>query len=913
MRETFLYLLQNLLILDILILVLWVLDKKSQWKTGHLWRKWIWFFICARMVLPFELHLSDIQENWKGLQIEIEVQKEEQPLETEIIVEKKENQNGVQIYEPVIIEKQEHEDVENPSNSPKEEISEKFSVIDLLKEYWEIAVLLIWIIGFIGMLFYHVFQYYLVKDFYFEEAAVSKDERLIDHFHHLFRKYRIIQTPVLMEKEDAATPMTFGYVHRKLVFPPNIYTKKELTLILKHELTHIKNFDSWYKTFVLIVSDLYWFNPVFLLMKQMAYKDAEYVCDEIVTRNMEPEEKQIYGTAILKTVNSRSAKAVPSMVQFAVNKTELKKRLNNLFIFDNWKKGVLPFVTSLTVAAVLIIGISISIKEVIVNPSHAKNENTNITIKAEDEKIEPVKTYYTNDLEALNWQKDIESSYITEKYCFSNLYFIDEDGILWGTGRNDNWQLGIENEKDINSWDMNYVDPVKIAENVIHVDTSSNGYFVIWITEDNKLYGLGANAGGALLLEPYEIGLHSDAGKLTSKPVLLMENITYASAGRESISAVNSQNEVWWWGTFAAWTGSGGPGQMQELKPRLMLENAKYTVCGAHSASAIDESNRLWTWGCNVWGQCGIDTSETGDYLKEAKMVCENVEMVWSEILSTRQNSFDLEFIKENENWNLMNQMDIAYTTFIRKTNGTYYACGIDVGTNAKSVDYFGDVFIEDAENASNYLRNYSYEFLPIMILEKKQEELVPKPIKEEFLEDVLPESVPVSEEKKQDLLEYTYLSVINEKVTADDVVNLRDIPSQDVDSTVLRQLKNGEIAERTGISDTGWSRLVIDGETYYAVTNYLTTNLEYRTPDEDGNGGLKTRFATVSQKVTPKIEVNLRKLPSVTNPDATVVATVKAGEVFTRTGISQEHGWSRVDYNGQILYCVSSYIEIVE
>ena len=93
MRDTFLYLLQNLLILDILILVLWVLDKKFQWKTGHLWRKWIWFFICARMVLPFELHLSDIQENWKGLQIEIEVQKEEQPLETEIIVEKKEKNN----------------------------------------------------------------------------------------------------------------------------------------------------------------------------------------------------------------------------------------------------------------------------------------------------------------------------------------------------------------------------------------------------------------------------------------------------------------------------------------------------------------------------------------------------------------------------------------------------------------------------------------------------------------------------------------------------------------------------------------------------------------------------------------------------------------------------------------------------
>ena len=723
MRDTFLYLLQNLLILDILILVLWALDKKSQWKTGHLWRKVIWLFICIRMIFPFELHLSDMHENWKGFQIEIEVEKEKQPVETEIIVEKKENDNGVQIYEPVVIEKQEHAHAENSFPNSKQEIPQKALFKDLLRDSWEMVILLIWGIGFILMLFYHVFQYYLVKDFYFEDAFVTKDERLIEHFHHLCRKYHIKQIPVLMEKEDAATPMTFGYIHRKLVFPPNVYAKRELTLILKHELTHIKNYDSWYKTFVLIVCDLYWFNPVFLLMKQLAYKDAEYVCDEIVTRNMEPEEKKIYGTAILKTVHSISSKAVPSMVQFAVNKAELKKRLNNLFIFDNWKKGIFPFVICVVIVFVSIVGISVSIKEVVVKPSNVQTDSANIMIKAESEKIEPVKTYYTNDLEALNRQKDIESSYITEKYCFSNLYYIDEDGILWGKGRNNNWQLGINNEEDIDSLENNYEEPIKIAENVIHVDTSSNGYFVIWLTKDGKLYGLGANAGGALLMDPYTLGISSYEGKLTTEPVLLMENVTYASAGRESISAINSKKEVWWWGTFAAWTGSSGPGQMQELMPKLMLENAKYAVCGSDSASAIDENNQLWTWGCNVWGQCGVDTSETGDYLKEAKMVCETVEMVWSETLSTRQNSFEHEFIKENENRNLMHQLDIAYTTFIRKTDGKYYACGIDLGANRKSVDYFGDMYIEDVEDASSYLRNYSYEFLPIQMEEKPQEE----------------------------------------------------------------------------------------------------------------------------------------------------------------------------------------------
>ncbi|HAV27652.1 MAG TPA: glycoside hydrolase family 25, partial [Lachnospiraceae bacterium] len=74
----------------------------------------------------------------------------------------------------------------------------------------------------------------------------------------------------------------------------------------------------------------------------------------------------------------------------------------------------------------------------------------------------------------------------------------------------------------------------------------------------------------------------------------------------------------------------------------------------------------------------------------------------------------------------------------------------------------------------------------------------------------------------------------------------------------------------------------------------------------------IQTKFVDVNEQVTPKIEVNLRLLPSVTNPKAKIVATVKNGEVFTRTGSNDELGWSRVEYKGQVLYCISSYVEVV-
>ena len=89
-----------------------------------------------------------------------------------------------------------------------------------------------------------------------------------------------------------------------------------------------------------------------------------------------------------------------------------------------------------------------------------------------------------------------------------------------------------------------------------------------------------------------------------------------------------------------------------------------------------------------------------------------------------------------------------------------------------------------------------------------------------------------------------------------------------------------------------------------YAVSSYLTTDLGYTAPaadtaaeitttDGSGSGdGLKTKFTACNDVVTAKIEVNLRTLPSVTNPDAAVVAVLKNGETVTRTGINTDYGW---------------------
>jgi uncharacterized protein YgiM (DUF1202 family) len=148
-----------------------------------------------------------------------------------------------------------------------------------------------------------------------------------------------------------------------------------------------------------------------------------------------------------------------------------------------------------------------------------------------------------------------------------------------------------------------------------------------------------------------------------------------------------------------------------------------------------------------------------------------------------------------------------------------------------------------------------------------------------------------------------------DEQVTAKQETNLRDIPSQDTDSTVLDTLKNGEIARRIGISDSGWSKLEFEGKIYYAVSSYLTTDLtvqEVPAPTEDD--GIDTEFHPANEQVTAKEWVNLRSLPSTTMAEAVVVRKLENGQIATRTGIS-DNGWSRLEIDGQVLYCVSSYL----
>lgn len=76
---------------------------------------------------------------------------------------------------------------------------------------------------------------------------------------------------------------------------------------------------------------------------------------------------------------------------------------------------------------------------------------------------------------------------------------------------------------------------------------------------------------------------------------------------------------------------------------------------------------------------------------------------------------------------------------------------------------------------------------------------------------------------------------------------------------------------------------------------------------------GREVIFTDCDNIITPKEYVNLRTEPSTAGGESTVFCQASAGDIIRRTGISPDFGWSRIEYADQVLYVVTSNVEVVE
>lgn len=260
------------------------------------------------------------------------------------------------------------------------------------------------------------------------------------------------------------------------------------------------------------------------------------------------------------------------------------------------------------------------------------------------------------------------------------------------------------------------IEPYRIAENVVSMDCSINSYFAIYLTSNGELYGMGANIAGLLGENTFSQATSIDEYDKVPVPSLLMENVVYARAGRESIVALKEDGSVWWWGQYQS-TFLTEPGSLEEYwssvedetnkskmlynSPKKILDNCIYVTTGNWTGAAIGRNGELYTWGLNVFGECGVPVTDD-DYIRIPQKVLENVRMVW--IDEIKFNSIEKE-IPERMDFSTVYRMNV----FVELENGEIMAAGQNIGTQTKTIGLTGDL-------SEVTTHTYSDTFIPVEI-----------------------------------------------------------------------------------------------------------------------------------------------------------------------------------------------------
>lgn len=514
------------------------------------------------------------------------------------------------------------------------------------------------------------------------------------------------------------TPMVFGILRPQIYLPvemnPEFYD-----CVLQHERIHLRRLDYLWKILAYLISIVHWVNPVVWLAYYLLCCDMEKACDEAVTEHLEQEDRQEYAEALLAMATDTTARRVFA-APVCFDEGDIKGRIRHVLKCRKTAGKLAALAVELCAVVALILLTQRS--AVTVQDSEAAGDTAdtteNVTAESDAEEAD-LPAFYIRRAEDLQVSSPlrIEEQYITDRATAGNHYYIDADGVLWGSGYNQNGQLGNGSyETDL---DLGKMDAVRIADHVVSVDANLNNNFCIYLTDDGKLYGMGLNMAGLLLGKDSVKQVYSDDDNdRVCTPVLLMENVQYARAGREAIVALQEDGSVYWWGQMrtttstygsdydAYWTveeNSVNPVKMMFLEPHKVLENCVYVDISAWNGAAITETGDLYMWGLNIFGQCGVAKSENvHDFVWAPQKVLENVSMVWLEAIRQNDDGIDTEL--ENLNWAVHSY---TFDNFALLQDGTLLAAGENLGKDSVTTVVDGDLNQAGSHRAS-------FEFVPV-------------------------------------------------------------------------------------------------------------------------------------------------------------------------------------------------------
>ena len=283
------------------------------------WKYWIWLVLAIRLVIPINISLptAPLTVNIPNI-----------PSSDVVTV-----QPDAVIVPPV------------PTLPLTETAQRIFTLLD--------AFTMIWVIGIVAFMVYQLAGYFIFKKKVLRWSKAPQDPRVESAIHSASSQIGLTRKIIPLVSDSVSSPLMIGFFRPLLILPGETYSDADLSFIVRHELTHCKRNDLWYKLLLIIANAVHWYNPAAYLMFHEASGDLELSCDDVITNGMSFVERKVYTETILASIQQERMKKTALSTYFYGGQRTMKNRFTNILNTGKKRRGTFVLLAVLLCTALV--------------------------------------------------------------------------------------------------------------------------------------------------------------------------------------------------------------------------------------------------------------------------------------------------------------------------------------------------------------------------------------------------------------------------------------------------------------------------------------------------------------------------------------------------------------------------------
>ncbi len=305
------------------IAVILLISGLSEGRFRKKWRYWVWAFLAVYLIVPFKIDFPDAPIKMEIPPHEMVITQREEPPKY-IVPEDSQSESTVLPVVPNVPETDNSEN-ENPvmNEAPVLESQPKIYVYPVVY-----VAAVIWAVGAVTVCGWNIAMYLRFVTRSKPWNREIEDEEVLRLFEDIKAEMGISRRVKIYENRLIKSPMMVGYIRPRVLLPAEALLPEEYEFVLRHELTHCKRGDIWYKFLMMLAASIHWFNPMVGRMCHYADSDMEITCDAAVVKAMAGDRRQEYCATILNIMRRGQNSPLLLSTSFYGGAKILKKRFS---------------------------------------------------------------------------------------------------------------------------------------------------------------------------------------------------------------------------------------------------------------------------------------------------------------------------------------------------------------------------------------------------------------------------------------------------------------------------------------------------------------------------------------------------------------------------------------------------------